>query len=231
MKTKIYFLTIVMFCSLLSMLQGATLPLDYEPVAICLGSVIFPKNIDPDLNIYYKGKKLSIDVNSKEKEVRLVPYSLEEKKSNQQFHMIICAECKIASKDNTVQYLYVPAKTPYKFYTLAAARSYNEDKEVDGYLWTSTEERLLDDNIIPDNTVIFVFDANFIEGLNVKSWAQGSSARILPEIVVKKSISQKDLSRAIVKARLASLDLDTIHQRNMTCVKQMGKQSVLSMKS
>ena len=84
---------------------------------------------------------------------------------------------------------------------------------------------------MPDNTVIFLFDANLIEGLNVKSWPQNSNARILPEIIIKKSIDQQVISRAIIIARLAALELDTIHQHNMTCVKQINKQAVLSMKS
>lgn len=220
-----------MSCGSLSILQGSMLSLDYEPVAICLGNIIFPKNVTPDLNVYYKGKKLSIDLHSKEKEVKLVPYSLEEVKSNQQFHMIICPECKFASKDNTIQYLYVPKNVPYKFYTLSAARQYNQNQEVDGYLWNSIEDKLLDDHIIPDNTIIFLFDANLIEGLNVKSWPQDSNARILPEIRIKQSISQKDLSDAIIAARLAALDLDAIHKCNMTCIKQINKQAVLSLKS
>ena len=205
--------------------------LDYEPVAICLGSITFPRNVTPDLNVYYKGKKLIIDVHSKEKEVKLIPYSLEEKKSNQQFHMIICSECKIASKDNTVQYLHVPTNVAYKFYTLSAARQYNQDQEVDGYLWTAVEEKLLNGNIIPDNTVIFLFNADLIENLTIKSWPQNSSARILPEIVIKKSVAQEDLSRAIVEARLAAFDLDTIHDHNNQCIRQINQKAVLSLKS
>ncbi len=221
----------------LSIMQGSALAADYEPVAICLGSVKFPMSVkNTNLNIFYKGKKLSIDVHNKEKEVKLIPYSLEEKKSNQQFHMIICSECEPCNytgseKNNTIKYLYVPAKVQYKFYTLCAARSYNDEGVVDGYLWTCIDERLLDDNIIPDNTIIFIFDADLVEGLNVKSWEQGSSARILPEIVIKKTVSKNDLYDALDRGSLASLPLNAIHQHNVTCVKQMGKQSVLSIKS
>ena len=222
---------IIVCCIPLSLVQAAAVSFDYEPVAVCLGNVLFPRSVDPDLNVYYKGKKLPIDVFSKEKEVRNIPYSLEEKKSTQKIYMIICSECKFASQDNTIQYLYVPANVDYKFYTLSAARQYNENQEVQGYLWTVIEEQLLDDNIIPDNTVIFLFDVSFVEGLNVKSWSQSSSARVLPEIIIKKSANQQDLSRAIIKARLAALDMDTIHKHDMSCTKQINKQAVLSMKS
>lgn len=222
---------IVISCRSLSILHGSILSLDYEPVAICLGSVIFPTNVAPHLHIYYKGKKLTIDTHSKEKEFKLIPYSLEEKKSTQQFHMIICSECKIASKDNTVQYLYVPYTVPYKFYTLTAARQYNQDQEVDGYLWTSVEERLLEKNIIPDGTIIFLFNSDLIDGLNIKSWPQDSSARILPEIIIKKTSTHDDLLAAINAACLAAPDLDAIHKRHTTCVKQINQKAVLSMKS
>jgi len=229
---KIIFLMIVVLVESRQDLYGSGFIAEYDPVAICLGSVKFPLNINnTNLNIFYKGKKLLIDVNHKEKEIKSVPYSLEEEKSNQQFHMIICSECNVASKDNTVQYLYVPSYVPYKFYTLSAARSYNENKEVDGYLWTCIQEQLLDDNVVPDNTVIFIFDAHLIEGLRVKSWPYSSSARILPEIIIKKSVNSIEVYDALDKASLASLPLNAIHQRNMVCIKQMDKQSVLSLKS
>jgi len=231
MKIKIVFLMTMISCVSFSTTDAAAVSFDYEPVAVCLGSVSFPKTVAPDLNFYYKGKKLSIDVYGKEKEFKIVPYSLEEQKSTQQFHMIICSECKFLPKDGTIQHLYVPQGIAYKFYTLSAARRYNENQEVDGYLWSVMEEQLLDGNIIPDNTVIFLFNANFIAGLHVKSWPQDSSARILPEIVIKDSVNQVDLSREVIISRLAAMDMDTIHKHGMTALRQINKQAVLSLKS
>jgi len=230
MKTKIISFLIILSCSSLSLLQCSIVSLDIEPIAICLGTIAFPHSVIPHANIYYNGKKLPIDIDTKEKRVNIIPYCLEESKSNQQFHMIICSECKIASKENTIQYLHVPKSVPYKFYTLSAARQYNKEQEVDGYLWNVHEDTLVH-NIIPDNTIIFLFNANLIEGLHVKSWPQNSNIRILPEIVIKKSVSKNDISDAMNSAALASMDLDAIHKRNITSIKQINQKAVLSLKS
>jgi len=199
-----------------------------EPMALSLGSVIFPEEINPDLSIYYKGNKLPLDVKSKD-EVKNVPYSLVESKSTQQFRILIAEQVLHASQDNTVQYLYVPEKVSYKFYTLSAARQYDKNNEVEGYCWTVVEELLLEDQIVPENTVIFLFDANYIEGLNVKNWSQNSNTRLLPDIMIKETVPYDNLTRAIIIARLAAMDLDAIHNHNITCVRKIEKQAVLSM--
>lgn len=231
MKIKIILWMIIISCGRLSFLDASVVSLDYEPVAVCLGTIVFPKKVHPYPNLYYNGRKLSIDVDLKEKEVKVIPYSLEEAQSKQQFHMIICLECKFASKENTVQYLYIPKNVSYKFYTLSAARQYNNDKEVDGYLWTLTQDQLSADRIIPDDTIIFLFNADLIEGLHVKSWPQNSNVRILPEIVIKKSACQQDLSDAMTQGAAASVGLNRIHKHNATCIKQINQKAVLSMKS
>lgn len=231
MKTKILLYVLIMSCVPLSYLHAYMVSLDYEPVAICLGAITFPSYVTPYANLYYNGKKLSIDVDTKEKSVAIIPYCLEEAKSQQQFHIVICGECKISSKENTIECLYVPLDVSYKFYTLSATREYNQDQEVDGYSWKVTENNLVDNNTIPQDAIIFLFDADLVEGLYVKSWPQNSNVRILPEIVIKKTASQKELVQAMNASAAASMDINGIHKRNMTCIKQIDQKAVLSLKS
>lgn len=199
--------------------------LDYEePMALCLGNIVFNTPVDPDVCLYYKGNKLQLDINNEKmvrrigqvtptkKLVTMVPYTLSEAKAIQHFHILICCKPEISSIDNIINYLYVPHNTPYKFYTLSGARQYN-DNQLDGCTWNVTEEFLLDDQIIPDNTIIFLFNADFIQGLEVKSWPLNSNVRVLPSIVIKHTITPESIRQAMIEARLAGMDFDAIHNR------------------
>lgn len=226
MKIKIIALTLLgTFLPLISISKSL---LEYEePMALCLGTVVFHTDIDPDLCLYYKGNKLQIDLNYDKKQkrlgqvavqkdlVKIVPYTLHEAKATQRFHLLICSQPQFASDNNTVQYLHVPENMAYKFYTLSGARKYNDNHEVDGCLWSVTEESLLDDRIIPDNTIIFLFNADYVQGLEVKSWPLNSNIRLLPSIIMKKHIDPQDIVRAIIEARMIAIDFDTIHHRHI----------------
>lgn len=193
----------------------------HEPMALCIGDIVFHMQVDPDLCLYYKGNKLQLDTNYDKKSkkigkaqpvqqlVNIVPYSLSEAKAVQEFHILICCRPEFASDQNTINYLYVPENTAYKFYTLTPARTHQN--EVEGCLWAVKKEDLVDDKIIPDNTIIFLFNADFIEGLEVKSWPLHSNIRLLPSIVLKKTIDPQDVLRAIIEARLAAIDFDAVH--------------------
>ena len=132
-------------------IMGAFLPssasvLEYEePRALCIGNIVFNTGINPDLCLYYKGNKLQLDVDhekqpkrigqqisTKQELVRIVPYTLNEAKATQRFHLLICARPQFASYSNTVTYLHVPEGLPYRFYTLSGARQRNEDGKADG---------------------------------------------------------------------------------------------------
>lgn len=214
--------------------------LDYqEPMALWIGDIIFHTQIDPDLCLYYKGNKLQLDTNYDKRSkkigkpqplqqlVSVVPYGLSETKATQQFHILICCRPEFASDQNTVQYLYVPDNILYKFYTLSAARTYNKENEIEDCLWAVTEEDLYDGRIVPDNTIIFLFNASLIEGLEVKSWPLNSNIRLLPSIVLKKTIDSQDVVRAIIEARLASIDFDAIHTYKITSSSKRENKTVV----
>lgn len=218
--------------------------LEYEePMAFCIGDIVFNTEIDPDLCLYYKGNKLQLDMHydkkskrlgdiiSKKELLKIVPYTLTEAKATQQFHILICSQPRLASDSNTVMYLHVPNNVDYKFYSLSAARKYNEDGDVIGCTWTIEEEHLMQDGIVPDNTIVFLFNANYIEGLEAKSWPVNSNIRLIPSIVMKKTIQREDIAQAIVEARMLAIDFDTVHRHNIQNATKIEKKTVVTIKT
>jgi hypothetical protein len=240
---KIKIITLVFLGTLGSLLIESKSLLEYEePMALCVGDIVFNTEIDPDLCLYYKGNKLQIDINydkkskrlgqvtTKKELVKIVPYTLNEAKATQQFHMLVCNHPQFASDNNTITYLHVPEDMPYKFYTLSAARKYDDNGEVIGCMWTVTEDFLSDDRIVPDNTIIFLFNAGYIEGLEAKSWPLNSNIRLLPSIVMKKTIEAEDVARAIIEARMIAIDFDTVHHHDIQNATKIENKTVVTVK-
>ena len=153
-----------------------------------------------------------------------------ELKTVQKFHIVIAAEIMPASELNTVLYWYVPQGVAYKFYTLSAARQLIQDE--DFCSWSVTQEYLLNDNIIPDDTIIFLFDAHLVFGIEVKNWAQNSNVRLIPEIIIKPSATLEQIQVAMDQGRLAAIDVDAFHDHDFSCVKKLddkAKKAVVTM--
>jgi hypothetical protein len=217
--------------------------LEYEePMAPFIGDIVFPTNVDPDLCLYYKGNKIQLDINhdkkskrlgqllTKKELVKIVPYALNEAKATQKIHLLICQQPEFSSLDNTINYLYVPENMSYKFYTLTATRTYDSEKVAQACCWDVVEEVLAEDQIIPDNTVIFLFNANFIAGLEVKNWPLNSNIRVLPTIIMHKNIDPEDIVRAIVQARMIAIDFDTIHNHHVHNASKIEHKTVVVIK-
>jgi hypothetical protein len=66
---------------------------------------------------------------------------------------------------------------------------------------------------IPHNSLIFLFDPELIAGLKIQSWKPENIFRIIPTLVIHPSASVEQLQRAMIIARLASLDIDAIHSK------------------
>ncbi len=241
---KIKIITLVFLGSLSSLLVASKSLLEYEePMTLCVGDIVFNDNIDPDLCLYYKGNKLQIDISHDKKSkkighvttqkelVKIVPYILNEAKATQEFYILVCNHPQFASDSNTIMYLHVPVDMSYKLYKLTAARKYNDDDEVVGCMWAVTEESLSGDRIVPDNTIIFLFNADYVEGLEPKSWPLNSNVRLLPSIVMKKSVEAEYINRAIVEARIIALDFNTVHHHYIKNATKIDSKTVLTIKS
>jgi hypothetical protein len=200
-----------------------------EPIVLCMGNIIFPHSIFPDINLYYKGNKVQLDDVDNKKKVDIVPYSLSEGKTTQKIEIVVAVSIGISTDDNTVQYLYVKPGINYKFFTLYADRKYDKNGEFQGYAWTVHSSDLPDNRKIPKEALIFVFDANLVDKLDVRSWRQDNNTRLLPDIIIKKTASFNDLNRAITLSRLASIDLDTVHKHNFEYIKQKNSKVAVAM--
>ena len=240
---KIKIITLVFCGTFASFCAPSKSLLEYEePMALCAGEIVFSTFVDPDLCLYYKGNKLQIDISydkkskrlgqdtTKQELVKIVPYNVNEAKATQELYILICSQPRFASESNTINYVHVPQGMSYKFYKLSAARKYDENKEVVGCLWEVTEELLPDDRVVPDNTIIFLFDANFVEGLEPKIWPVNSNVRFLPTIIMNKTIDEQVMNQAIITARLISMDFNTVHRYNLENATKIENKTVVTIK-
>lgn len=218
--------------------------LEYEESKVpFIGDIVFQNEVDPDLCLYFKGNKIQLDINHDKKIKRIgqvlpaqelmkvVPYAFNELKTTQNLHILICSKPEFASDNNTVNYVYVPQNVPYKFYTLLAKRAYDEERKEHVYCWDVRQQQLSVERIIPDNTLIFLFDANFVQGLEIRTWPLNSNVRILPSIIVNQNIGQQDIIRAIVQARMIAIDFDTIHNHHARNATKIESKTVVMVKS
>ncbi len=240
---KIKIITLVFLGTFTSFCAPSQSLLEYEePMALCVGEIIFDTFVDPDLCLYYKGNKLQIDISydkkskrlgedlTKQELVKIVPYNVNETKATQELYILICNRPQFASDNNTIHYVHVPQAVSYKFYKLSAARKYNENKEVAGCLWEVTEMPLSFDRIVPDNTIIFLFNADYVEGIESKSWPINSNVRFLPTILMKKTINTDDMNQAIIAARLISMDFDAVHRYHLENASKIENKTVVTIK-
>ena len=70
---------------------------------------------------------------------------------------------------------------------------YFNDKGEEVLSWTVVEKEL-GENVVPNNTLTFVFDPNLVEDLQVISWKKEDQMRILPNIVMKKDVEKESMN-------------------------------------
>lgn len=204
MKKQLFYIctTILFFSSIIQPSSG-------DPTKLFLGSIQFPETLLFDLCLYYKGQKIPTESDDNQASAE---FSFLESKYTQELFILISENisCK-TSENNTVNHLTNCDKN-YKCYHLSAHR-------VDGpsgkaaCSWLMKKHQL-HENIIPDNTVIFLFDPKFVEELEVNYWDKNSTMRLLPTIHIKDTISSKELSRAMTVARLKAIDIDGLHTKS-----------------
>lgn len=173
------------------------------------GSIEFPIQMDFDLCIFYKGQKLkteqSIDSNS-------IQFSFTDKSETQTIFLIIThAMTCITEESNTIEHLKLTKDNAYICYKLQAQRE-TQDEDHQMLTW-KIEQHELTQRVIPQNSLIFLFDPSLIAGLKIQSWKPECVFRIIPTIIATPAATQKELNRAITIARLAALDIDAIHSK------------------
>lgn len=180
-----------------------------DPTKLFIGTVQFPTTLDFDLCLYYKGQKVDTDCSKKDPHVQ---FSFLESKYTQEMFILICENISYHTENNTIQNLRVTDNS-YKCFKLSATRIYDNHNDVVGFSWDA-QECELEEKIVPDNTLFFVFNPDLIQGLSVQSWKTDNTLRIIPTITINQIASAEQLKRAMTIARLAAIDIDTVHKKN-----------------
>jgi len=171
------------------------------------GSIEFPVKMEYDLCLFYKGQKLEIEQN---KTSNIVQFSFVDLKETQIVYFIIAPALACCIEEaNTVKHLQLPKECEYICYKLQAQRE-TTDENYQLLTWR-IEDHELENRIIPQNSLIFLFDPKLIAGLKVQSWKPENVFRIVPTLVVSPTATVHSIGRAMMTARLAALDIDAIH--------------------
>lgn len=178
------------------------------------GYVQLPIPIDKaDLCFFYNGQKLKTEHYANDK---FVEYSFIDSKNLQTLYFVFTNyfSCQSESEhfNNTVTHLQIPKNFNYKCFKLCATRFYDEEDEAQYLTWNITEQQLTN-GIIPENSIIFLFNIDFIDQLEIHSWKQENYFRLIPTIILKQNINKNELKKAMSTARLTSIDIDPIHQK------------------
>lgn len=172
------------------------------------GSIEFPYHTDYDLCIFYKGQKLDFETNNN---APFVQFSFLDHKNVTTVYLVITnALTCTTSESNNVNCLRVIDDNAYVCYKLQAQRNFEKDQEE---LSWNICQYTLPHNQIPHNSVIFLFDPTLIAGLKVQTFKPENVFRIIPTIMIDPHANIDQIKRAMIIARLASLDIDAIHAK------------------
>lgn len=183
---------------------------EQEPTKLFMGTIQFPENIENnDLCLYYKGQKLTTEWDQHSFSTQ---YSFLESKYAQELYILICHDITHqTNQDNTVQYLQAASEN-YKCYKLSATRLHSENNNTIEFSWDISDHEL-DNKVLPDNTLIFLFNPQLIEGLQLHTWNKKQTMRLIPTIRITNNTTSKELLRTMTIARLQAIDIDTIHKK------------------
>ncbi|MBP7854470.1 hypothetical protein KAZ82_00875 [Candidatus Babeliales bacterium] len=171
------------------------------------GSIEFPMLIDYDLCIFYNGQKLELESNN----TPFVQFSFLDDKSISTIHLVIANALACSTMEsNNIRALKIADNNAYICYQLQAQRNFENNEE---QLTWNIDQCALENNQIPQNSVIFLFDPTLIAGLKIQSFKPENLFRIIPTIMINSRTTIQQIKRAMEVARLASLDIDPIHRK------------------
>lgn len=168
------------------------------------GEIVFPVPVLPEVRLYYKGKSLALDVH-KDREYKRISFSFDERSSVHDLNILVCEQISCYAYRNNIRHLTV-ASDNYKFYSLHGTRENND------LTWEISEERL-ENQYIPENTIIFICNPDLFEGLKSVSWKPENPMRYLPGMIMDTTKTDEDFMRAMDIACLSALDIDLCHEK------------------
>ena len=186
------------------------------------GVIEFPVKTDLSLCLFYKGEKLPIENHTS---MPWFEYSFYDAPETQIIYVIITNNLTHCTQvANTLETLKVCADNDYICYKLQAKRNITEDEHT-VLTWEIFDHKLIN-NVIPLNSLIFLFDPKLIAGLKTQSWKAENIFRVIPTILINPHASKEEIERALNIAQLASLDIKSIHgqsQSNITNIISVPK--------
>jgi len=217
---------VLFFTSLISQTNPPATPL-------VLGTFQFPQTIMsvPVPRIYHMGKTIPCEVHEGTKKVT---FDLPKQKDLHRFSLVVTESIRYELKKNdfldqqTIDYIYVPAGKPYKYYELKLTHEKKENDEPKKLYWKIKERQLASNtNKIPDEAIVVLYSPEYIDGLS------GGSLLELPVITIKSDVvdlagSAENLYESSIKLQLASLNSDTIHLPLKHVIKQFGQRTLIA---
>ncbi len=196
---------------------------------LIFGTIQFPTSImrAPSMRIYFEGRKLSGEIEGS----RLI-YSLGLDTYQTYLYLLVTEVIEPQKEGNTIQYLKVPARAPYKLYALELNKEKTDDNLSDQNkqptqaheaTWNIRQVSLPRTGRVPDQAIIMLYRPDFIHTV------QGGDAISLPTVMIASDVIQKagsaqnlqDISNNLLLSCMGNLDL--IHDSMHHIIKQEAK--------
>jgi len=196
---------------------------------IFVGNIVFPQNLKniPHISLYQRGLKIQAEIDNSGKKIQ---FTISEEKKYKKFHFLIAQYIQPKIENNTVKYLKIGIKQSYKLYKLELVEIYDPQKsrnkkESNFYHWEIKEKKIGSQRIIPDDTLIIIFNPQYIEKI------EGGSNFELPKIFIKNDIlklagSEEKLCDEVNELLMASLDLNIFHTKPISEIKSVHKKKL-----
>ena len=185
--------------------------IDNKNKSLFMGSIQFPEKLtDTDLCVYYKGKKIVTEWDNSSLSSE---YSFLESKQLENLYILISENISFETdNDNTIKNLKIEDDRPYLCYKLTASRVIDEGGNPGDLSWND-EIMEIKDGAVPENTIIFLFNPDLIDKVQIHNWKKNQNMRLVPTIKIKKDLTSKELIAAVTIAQLKSVDINLIHEK------------------
>ena len=185
----------IFFCCI-GLILGRQAPLHaFGEKSFFIGNIVFPSSVEmvPSIRVYYAGRKIVCENDDFGKKVT---FSIPEYKQRTFFFLLITPDIAFSSHENTVPFLKLNKKAPYKFFAMELVaqempkkrkRSGANEKQLN-YAWVIKQIDLsVVDGRIPDETIIVRYNPEFVSALEGGSMIEFPKIIINPEMITNKS--------------------------------------------
>jgi len=195
-----------------------------------VGNILFPQTIKsiPQISLYQRGIKIQTETDDSGKKIQ---FTVSEEKRHKRLHFLITPYVQPKLENGIVTCLKISRKQNYKLYKLKLIETRDSQKSDMGkgsirYRWEINEKKLGTERIIPDDTLIIIFNPHYIEKID-----EGSNFE-LPKIWIKNNIlelagSEEKLHDEVNELLMASLDLNILHIKPTSEIKSDHKKKLI----